>query len=150
MVFLPEARESARSTAWLMVRRSPAYYTRHIYICLRSDLVIAHLFLICPLRLCERAAKIMTALIRNVPSGWSCSVKAERKRAGESGGCEAGTGCPLLQACLDALANQISITSVAFLLHAHYQKLIGCSFYFLNRLTCLHSFHPSSFPMFPL
>ena len=47
----------------------------------------------------------MTALIRDVPNGWSCSVKAERKREGERGRkkkkkrereSRARTGCPLL------------------------------------------------------
>ena len=34
---------------------------------------------------CVCRARIMTALIRDVPNGWSCSVKAERKREGERG-----------------------------------------------------------------
>lgn len=48
------------------------------------------------------AARIMTALIRDVPNGWSCSVKAERKWEGErgrkkkKGESRARTGCPLL------------------------------------------------------
>lgn len=54
LVIVPEARESARSAAWLMVRRSPTYFTGHIYICNRSDLVIAHLSLICPLRVSSK------------------------------------------------------------------------------------------------
>lgn len=30
LVIAPEARESARSAGWLMVRHSPAYFTGHI------------------------------------------------------------------------------------------------------------------------
>lgn len=36
-----------------------------------------------PTSVCVCAARIMTALIRDVPNGWSCSVKAERKREAE-------------------------------------------------------------------
>ena len=77
----------------------------------------------------------MTALIRDVPNGWSCSVKAERKREGERGRKkkkkkrerereQGQNGVPSVATRLIALANQISILAVALLLHAHYQKLI--------------------------
>lgn len=86
------AGEPACFAAQLMVRRSPPYFTGHIYI--YSDLVIAHLSPICPLRLrlcvcvCVCGTGIMTAGIRDVLDGWSPSIKAEKTGRGgrERGG----------------------------------------------------------------
>lgn len=84
-VILPGAGEAACFAAQLMVRHSPPYFTRHIYI--YSDLVIAHLSPICPLRLRFCVSGITTAVIRDVPDGWCPSIKAETGRGGrEQGG----------------------------------------------------------------
>lgn len=96
LVIVPEARESARSAAWLMVRRSPAYFTGHIYICCRSDPVVAHLSLICPLRVSSKDNDCIdqrrpqwVVLFRQ---GWE-RTRGREKRVKES---RARAGCPLL------------------------------------------------------
>lgn len=131
-----------------MVRHSPAYFTRHIYICCRSDLVIAHLSLICPLRQCvcvwskdndciDQRRPQWVVLFRQ---GWE-KTRGREKREKESRG---QNGMPSVATRLIALANQISIFGCRLPAPCRLSKSnLLPRFY---RLSCLRCFLPSSSP----
>lgn len=127
-----------------MVRHSPTYFTGHIYICYRSDLVIAHLSLICPLRVSSKDNDCIdqrrpqwVVLFRQ---GWE-RTRGRKKRAKDSGG---QNGMPSVATRLIALANQISILAVAFLLHTDYQNLICCPVFIARHISVLSFLHHPS------